>query len=165
MVPLGFSIGTSARVGQLIGARQPERAQRAAHTALKLIATYSLSAGVLFVLARGLLPRLYSSDPAIVAAAASVLPIAGAFQLFDGLQATGGGVLRGMGKPRVTALFNLVGYFAIAIPFAYYSGLSTSLGIAGIWLGYAAGLLFTAAALVGQVLWRGPNTVVPLPAG
>jgi Na+-driven multidrug efflux pump len=65
----------------------------------------------------------------------------------------------------VTALVNLVGYFAIAIPFAYYSGLSTSLGIAGIWLGYAAGLLFTAAALVGQVLWRGPNTVVPLPAG
>jgi MATE family multidrug resistance protein len=165
MVPLGFSIGTSARVGLLIGAQAPERAQRAAHTALKLIATYSLCAGVLFVLARGLLPMLYSRDPAIVAAAASVLPIAGAFQLFDGLQATGGGVLRGMGKPRVTALVNLVGYFAIAIPFAYYSGLSTSLGIAGIWLGYAAGLLFTAAALVGQVLWRGPSTVAPLPPG
>jgi len=165
MVPLGFSIGTSARVGLLVGAQQPERAQRAAHSALKLIASYSACAGVLFVLARELLPRLYSSDPTIVAAAAGVLPIAGAFQLLDGLQATAGGVLRGMGKPRVTALINLVGYFAVAIPLAYYTGLSTSLGIAGIWLGYAAGLTFTAAALVGQVLWRGPNTVAPLHAG
>ncbi|MEY4511133.1 MAG: hypothetical protein RLZZ450_3255 [Pseudomonadota bacterium] len=162
MVPLGFSIGTSARVGALIGAELPGRAQQAAHTALKLIAAYSLTAGAVFVLGRELLPTLYSGDAAIVAAAASVLPIAGAFQLLDGLQATGGGVLRGMGKPRVTAVINLVGYFVIAIPFAYYTGLSTSLGLSGVWLGYAAGLMFTACALVGQVMLRGPKTVVPL---
>lgn len=164
MVPLGFSIGASARVGALIGAEQPERAQRAAHTALELIAAYSLTAGALFVLGRTLLPTLYSTDAAVVAAASAVLPIAGAFQLLDGLQATGGGILRGMGKPRVTAVINLVGYFVIAIPFAYYTGLYTSLGLSGVWLGYAAGLIFTASALVGQVIVRGPRTVLPLHA-
>jgi multidrug resistance protein, MATE family len=162
MVPLGFSIGTSARVGQLIGARELARARRAARTALRLIAGYSLLTGGVFVVARALLPALYSRDAAIVAAAAGVLPIAGAFQLVDGLQAAASGVLRGMGKPRVTARINLIGYFAIAMPLAYYTGLHTRLGLSGIWLGYAAGLLFTACALVGQVLWRGPETVVPL---
>jgi MATE family multidrug resistance protein len=162
MVPLGFSNGISARIGQLIGAGEHERAQRAAHTALLLIASYALCAGCTFVLARELWPRLYSQDAAIVRAAASVLPIAGAFQLFDGLQAAGSGILRGMGRPRVTAAFNLVGYFAIGIPLAYGLGLHSSLGLRGIWLGYAAGLGFVAAGLVGWVLVRGPRTVRPL---
>ena len=162
MVPLGFSIGTSARIGQLIGAGRREAAQHAAHTALRLCAVYAVCAGGTFALARSLLPRLYSQDTAIVAAAAAVLPIAGAFQLFDALQACGSGILRGMGKPRITATFNLVGYFVFGIPLAYYLGLRTDLGLAGIWLGYAAGLGFVATALVGTVLTRGPRTVKPL---
>ena len=84
--------------------------------------------------------------------------------LVDGLQAAGTGVLRGMGKPKVTAAYNAVGYFAIGIPLAWYLGLHTSLGLRGIWLGYAAGLLFVAAALVTTVLVRGPRTAVALVA-
>ncbi len=162
IVPLGFSIGTSTHVGQLIGAGEQERAQRAALVALKLLAGYALFAGGLFVLAREHLPWLYSRDPAVVRAVASVLPIAGAFQLFDGLQAAGSGILRGMGKPQVTALFNLVGYFAIGIPLASYLGLHTSLGLRGIWIGYAVGLFVVATGLVGSVLRHGPRSVKPL---
>jgi MATE family multidrug resistance protein len=162
MVPLGFSIGTSAHVGQLIGAELPERAQRAAHTALKLIAGYGLCAGAVFALGRHVLPALYTDDAPILAAAATVLPIAGAFQMVDGLQAAGSGILRGMGRPRITALVNLLGYFVIAMPFAYYTALHTSLGLRGIWLGYALGLSCTALGLVSHVLLRGPRTVKPL---
>jgi len=162
MIPLGFSMGTSTHVGQLIGAGERERAQHAAHTALQLLASYAICAGVLFVLAREFLPGLYSRDPHIVRAVASVLPIAGAFQLFDGLQAAGSGILRGMGRARVTAVFNLVGYFAIGIPLACYLGLHTTLGLRGIWIGYAAGLGFVAAGLVAVVLLRGPRTASAL---
>ncbi|HEX5660283.1 MAG TPA: MATE family efflux transporter [Polyangiales bacterium] len=158
MVPLGFSIGTSTHVGQLIGAGERDRAQNAAHTALQLLALYAIAAGSLFVGAREFLPGLYSRDPNIVRAVASVLPIAGAFQLFDGLQAAGSGIMRGMGRPHVTAMFNLVGYFAIGIPLASYLGLHTTLGLCGIWIGYAAGLAFVAAGLVSAVLLRGPRT-------
>jgi MATE family multidrug resistance protein len=162
MVPLGLSIAISTRIGQLIGRGERERAQRAAHTALKLLASYALCAGGLFVVARELLPGLYSQDPHVVRAVASVLPIAGAFQLFDGLQAGSSGILRGMGRAQITAVFNLVGYFAIGIPLACYLGLHTALGLRGIWLGYAAGLGFVAVGLLGSVLLRGPRTVEPL---
>jgi MATE family multidrug resistance protein len=165
MVPLGFSIGTSARVGQLIGAGESERAQRAAQTALKLIACYSLAAGALFVLGRRWLPALYAKDVAIITAAAAVMPITGAFQVVDGLQAAASGVLRGMGRPRVTLVYNLLGYFALAIPFAYFAALHTQLRLRGVWFGYAAGLTFVALGLVVQVLRRGPRTVKPLPPG
>lgn len=165
MVPMGFSIGTSARVGQLIGAGEPERAQRAAQTALKLIACYSLSAGALFAIGRRGLPALYTEDAAILALAAAVMPITGAFQLADGLQAAAAGILRGMGRPRVTLVYNLFGYFALAIPFAYFTALHTQLGLRGVWFGYAAGLTFVAMGLVSQVLYRGPRTVKPIAPG
>jgi multidrug resistance protein, MATE family len=162
MVPLGFSIGTSAHVGQLIGAGQNERAQRATYAVLKVLGGYAVCAGLALVAARELLPTLYSHDPHIARAVASVLPIAGAFQLFDALQAAGSGVLRGMGRPQVVALLNLIGYFAIGIPLAVYLGLHTGLALRGIWIGYAAGLAFVAAGVVWMVLSRGPRTVEPL---
>jgi MATE family multidrug resistance protein len=162
MVPLGFSIGTSAHVGQLMGSGERERAQRAANTVLKLLSGYALCAGGLFIAARELLPNLYSGDPHIAHAVGSILPIAGAFQLFDALQAAGSGVLRGMGRPATVALFNLIGYFAIGIPLAVYLSLHTALALRGIWIGYAVGLGFVAAGIVVSVLWRGPRTVKPL---
>ncbi len=162
MVPLGFSIGTSSRIGHLIGAGEPERAQRAAQTALKLITAYSLSTGGLFLLGRNTLPGLYTRDTAIIAVAASVMPIMGAFQVVDGLQASAAGILRGMGRPRVTLVYNLVGYFVLAIPLAYYGALFTQLRLRGVWLGYAAGLTFVAIGLVAQVVRRGPRTVKPI---
>jgi MATE family multidrug resistance protein len=162
MVPLGFSNGTASHIGQLIGAGERGRARDAAHVALKLLASYALGAGMMFVIARELLPGLYSRDPHIVRAVASVLPIAGAFQLFDGLSAAGSGILRGMGRPQVIAKFNAIGYFAIGVPLACYLSLHTALGLRGIWIGYAAGLFFVAAGLVGSVLLRGPETADPL---
>ena len=56
-----------------------------------------------FVALRNELPAWYNGDPSVVALAAALLPIAGAFQVFDGVQVVGGGVLRGMGRTRPAA--------------------------------------------------------------
>ena len=72
-----------------------------------------------FVLCRTQLPALYTTDAHVIAAAAAVLPIAAIFQVFDGVQVVGGGVLRGDGNTRPAAWFNFVGYYVLAIPFAY----------------------------------------------
>jgi MATE family multidrug resistance protein len=162
VVPLGFASGASALVGQLIGAGKRERAQAAAHACFVLLATYALCAGSLFVFARELLPAFYTQDPRIVRAVAVVLPIAGALQLFDGLQAAASAVLRAMGHAKLTAIANLFAYFGLGIPLAFYLSAHTTLGLAGIWLGYAAGLALVAAFLLTLVVWRGPRTAQPL---
>jgi MATE family multidrug resistance protein len=162
MVPLGLASGTSALVGQLIGAGRRECAQAAAHACLFLLATYALCACALFVLGRELLPGLYSQDAQIIGAAAAVLPIAAVIQLFDGLQAGASAILRAMGHAKLTALTNLLAYCAIAIPLAFYLSVHTELGLAGIWLGYAAGVAVVAGCLVTSVFWRGPLTALPL---
>ena len=94
--------------------------------------------------------------PAVVALAATLLPIVAAFELFDGLQVVGSGVLRGMGRTRPAALFNLVGYYALGLPLAAWLGRPERLGLVGIWWGLALGLAVVAGLSVVWVARRGP---------
>ena len=99
-----------------------------------------------------------------VALAATVLPVAAAFQIFDGIQAVGGGVLRGMGKPRPAAVFNLIGYWLLGLPLGWWLGIRQG-WLAGLWWGLVLGLGIIALCLVVWVRVRGPATLcVPPPA-
>lgn len=159
MMPLGIAIAAAARIGNLIGAGEPQQAQRAAWVAFALGAAVMGAAALLFIVGRQHLPALYSRDATTLVLAAAVLPVAAAFQLFDGLQVVGGGVLRGMGRPRPAAVFNLVGYYALAIPLAWLLGFHTSLRLIGVWTGLALGLAAIALALIVWVWRRGPARV------
>jgi len=111
-----------------------------------------------FVLFRDLLPRIYTPDAAVIAASAAILPIAGAFQIFDGTQAVGCGVLRGMGRTRPAMVFNLVSYWVLALPIGTWLALRRGWGLAGIWWGLALGLGLVAISLVLWIRVRGPAT-------
>jgi MATE family multidrug resistance protein len=158
MVPLGLSIATVTRVGNLIGAGNPQAAQRAAWVALGLGALTMSAFSLSFVLGRHWLPTWYTAQPDVIALAAVTLPIAAAFQLFDGVQVVGGGVLRGMGRTRPAAVFNLVGYYALAMPFGWWLAFERGLGLPGVWWGLASGLASVAVLLVLWISRRGPST-------
>ena len=157
MMPLGVSLAAVVRVGNLIGARTPREAQRAAWVALAAGGAVMALSGLTFLLARFQLPRLFTADPAVIAAAAAILPVAAAFQVFDGVQVVGGGVLRGMGQTRPAAIFNLLGYYGLALPLAWWLAFRLELGLRGIWWGLALGLATVAVMLVLWI-WRfGPD--------
>ena len=162
MMPLGISQGAVTRIGNLIGAGDRARAQRSAALAMSLGGLVMTVSATLFVVFSNLLPRIYTTDDAVVAACAAILPIAAAFQIFDGIQAVGCGVLRGMGRTRPAALFNLVGYWVVALPVAALLGLRLGLGLPGIWWGMALGLALVAVSLVVYVAKRGPAFADPV---
>jgi MATE family multidrug resistance protein len=112
-----------------------------------------------FVLGRGWLPRIYTADPAVLALAVAILPIAAAFAVFDGTQVVGCAVLRGMGDTRPAARYNLLGYWVIGLPLGAWLGLRAGLGLPGIWWGLALGLALVASLLVRRVHRRGPATL------
>lgn len=157
MVPLGIGLGASARVGNLIGAREGAAAQRSARVAFVLGGGVMAGFALLFVAGSHWIPFAFTRDAAVVALAATLLPIVAAFELFDGLQVVGSGILRGMGRTRPAALFNLFGYYAIGLPLASWLGRPERLGLAGIWWGLAAGLAIVALLTVGWVTLRGPK--------
>jgi MATE family multidrug resistance protein len=156
MMPLGIALAAVTRVGNLIGARRPDAAQRAAWVALALGGGVMASSAMLFLALREWLPRLYTADATVVALAAGILPIAAAFQIFDGVQVVGCGVLRGMGRTRPAAVFNGISYWLLGIPLGWWLGLGAGWGLAGIWWGLCIGLAVVASLLVGWIHQRGP---------
>lgn len=158
MVPLGISSAATTRVGNLLGARAPRLAERAARVALALGGGVMLGFALLFVAGRNVVALAFTPDAAVVALAASVLPIVAAFELFDGLQVVGAGILRGMGETRPAALANFVGYYVLGLPLGWWLSRPERLGLAGIWWGLALGLFAVAVALGTRVLVRGPRT-------
>lgn len=158
MMPLGISTAAATRVGNRIGAGDRPGAQRAAFVALGLGAGVMALAAVAFLLLPGVLASLLTDKERVIAIALTIFPIAAAFQVFDGTQVVGGGVLRGMGTPRPAAIFNLLGYFAIALPLGCSLAFRGSLGIRGVWIGLAVGLFAVAALLVAWIAYRGPGS-------
>lgn len=154
MIPLGLSFGAATRVGNLIGAGDLAGSRRAGRVALVMGAAVMGASALSFLLLREWLPALYfgKAQTEVIALAASILPIAAAFQLFDGIQAVGGGILRGRGRPRPAAVINLLGYYLFALPLAWWLSFHLGLGLAGLWWGLAAGLAIVAGMLVLWIL-------------
>ncbi|MEZ5975603.1 MAG: MATE family efflux transporter [Planctomycetota bacterium] len=143
MIPLGVSLAASTRVGNLIGEGELTRARRSARAAFVMGAAAMTVSGLVFYFGRNWLPRLYTApdEVAVRVAAASILPIAAAFQVFDGIQVVGSGILRGAGQTRAAALFNLIGYWPVALPLGWWLTFRRGMGIQGLWLGLALGLV------------------------
>jgi MATE family multidrug resistance protein len=161
MLPLGISFAAVTRVGNLVGARNFAGAQRAAWVALGLGSGVMAVTAVALVAGRWWLPGLINQDAAVIALSATILPIAGAFQVGDGAQVVGSAVLRGMGKTVPAALINLIGFYAVALPLAYWLGFRTGAGLAGIWWGLTLGLTIVATLLALWIHKRGPASLEP----
>lgn len=156
MVPLGISIGVSTVVGNLIGAGRPRAAQRTAWIAFGLGGGFMLVSAAALTAGRWLLPGLYTDELVVVGLAAGIIPIAATFQLFDGLQVVGGGILRGTGETLPAAVFNAVAYYGVALPIAAYWVLVQGGGLEAIWWSLALGLALVAGTLLVWVRLRGP---------
>jgi MATE family multidrug resistance protein len=100
------------------------------------------------------LAHIYTNDDAVLAIAVVLLPIAGLFQVFDGLQVVGAGVLRGAGDTRVPMVMSLAGFWLVGMPISVYLGLFTPLAAAGLWWGFVAGLGTVALFLVVRIRLR-----------
>ena len=152
MVPLGLSIGAATRIGNLIGAGRRDALVPSVVTAFAMGGGIMALFGVLMVSFAEVIPRFYLDDVDVVLLAAALLPIGGLFQVADGLQVVGGGLMRGMGRPRTAALANLLGYYVLGLPLGWLLAFRFGLGTAGILWGMAAGLGAVALLLVAWTL-------------
>jgi len=151
MVPLGVGAAAAVRVGHAVGAGDGPRARRAARIAYVLGAGFMTTTAALFLTLPRPLAALYSKDDPLVTIAATLIPIAGVFQIFDGLQAVGAGVLRGCGDTRVPLIAMLSGYWVIGVPVSVVLGFKTGMGPQGLWWGFVAGLASVAIFLAVRV--------------
>ena len=152
MVPLGISAAAAVSVGHAIGAGDPARARRAGWLALALGPRFMLSAAVVFLVAPRPLIELYTRDPRVMAVGPSLLWIAAAFQIFDGIQTVSTGALRGLGETRAPMVANFVGYWILGLPLGFFLCFVLHWGIYGLWIGLTLALVVIATSLL--VRWK-----------
>ncbi len=151
MTPLGISAAAATRIGNLVGAGQ--RWGRAAAVAVVMGATAMILSALVFRLLPEQLARVYTPDPEVLAVAVALIPIAGAFQLFDGVQVVGFGVLRGLADVRAPVVLNIVGYWLLGLPTGWLLGFHFELGPQGVWYGLVLSLALVATMLMLRIGW------------
>ena len=154
MVPLGIAQATAVLVARAIGRDDAPSARRAAGAGLGAGAAFMSLMAVLFLVAPGRLAGTYSSDPDVLALAAGLIPIAGVFQIFDGLQVVAIGVLRGAGDTRAPMVANVVGFWMLGMPVSLLLGFWLENGPVGLWWGLVAGLAAVALFLLARIRQR-----------
>jgi len=160
MIPSGIGAAAATRVGHLAGAGQPWA--RAGVLAVAAGAATMLLSSVLLFVFPAQISELYTPETATIAVAASLLPIAAVFQVFDGIQAVALGVLRGAGDLTVPALTHVVGFWFVGLPIAWYWGTQLTQDARYVWGGAAIALFLVAALLcarLAQVARRGARRV------
>jgi multidrug resistance protein, MATE family len=141
-------------VGRAVGRGDVPGTQGAARAALACGAGFMTVTAVTFLWLPSPLARLYTPDLEVITVAAALIPIAGVFQVFDGLQVVTSGVLRGLGDTRAPMIANLVGYWFLGIPLSVYLAFVAGRGPAGLWWGLVLGLAVVASTLLRRARTR-----------
>src|SRR5690606_3124853 len=123
------------------------RLERFASSSYLIVLVFMGFTAALFTVFNQYLPWIFTSDTMVIGIAAQLLIIAGLFQLFDGTQVVGLGILRGMGDVNVPTLITFVAYWIVGLPVAYLLGIVMDIGVLGVWYGLTLGLLTSSALL------------------
>jgi MATE family multidrug resistance protein len=153
MVPLGLGQAASVRVGRAYGAQDRGAVSRAGWTALGLAVGFMAVMSLMMILAPKLLISAFldTADPgnaAVVRLATSFLVFAALFQIADGAQAVGSGMLRGLHDARIPMLIALTGYWGVGLPLGVVLAFPLGLRGIGIWIGLSTGLVVVASLMI-----------------
>jgi MATE family multidrug resistance protein len=154
MVPVGVAQATGVLVGHAVGRGDPPAARRATGAGVFCGVGFMVLTAITFLTIPELLARGFSDDVLVVTVAASLFPVAGVFQIFDGLQVVAAGALRGVGDTRVPMLMALVGFWFVSLPVSWWLAFPRDAGPVGVWWGLAIGLGVVSILLTIRVRQR-----------
>ena len=148
MMATGLATAGMIRVSHYIGKEDFKGMREAGMVAFGMAATFMFVCALLFFVLRFFLPTLYIDDPQVISLAASLLVLAGLFQLSDGIQVVGFGVLRGLEDVKVPTVVTFLAYWGLGLPLGYFLAFTMGMAEKGIWIGLLIGLTLTAGLLL-----------------
>ncbi|WP_256005952.1 MATE family efflux transporter [Pedobacter deserti] len=152
MMASGVASAATIKTGNNYGKGHFADLRFSAIASYHVVVMFMTATALIFIFANQLLPYIYTSDIDVIEIASGLLIIAGLFQLFDGTQVVGLGILRGIGDVNVPTIITFMSYWVLGLPLAYLLGIRLGLGVNGIWYGLTIGLL--AASLMLYLRFR-----------
>ena len=166
MVPLGLSQAVTVRVGLAYGRGDRVGITRAGWTAFAMGTAFMAAMAVVMFAAPHALVSIFLDEAlpqnrAVVPLAVSFLSVAALFQVFDGAQSVGAGMLRGLQDTTVPMIFAGFGYWVVGMGTAVWLGFGLGWQGFGIWVGLAAGLAIVSVLMLGRWLRRDRLRLLP----
>ncbi len=159
MVALGISAAATIRVGNAVGRDDRTGARNAGIIAFILSAAVMGTFGIIFIVFRWFLPTLYIDEPEVINIAASLLIIAALFQLSDGTQAVGIGLLRGLADAKIPMFITFIAYWIVGLPGGYFLGFTFGFGVQGFWFALFVALTVSAVLLSTRFMIKSQQKV------
>jgi MATE family multidrug resistance protein len=150
MQAYGLGIAVSTLVGQYIGAKDLEAAERSFYSGVRLCLFIAGIVGLLLIFASEPLLRLYTDDPRVLALGRPLMLVGAAYQVFDCLAIIVDGGLRGAGDTRWPMMLRFLLSWFLFLPAAYILGIYFDGGLTWAWIG---GLLYI-VVLTGVLFGR-----------
>jgi MATE family multidrug resistance protein len=138
--PFAIGIAASIRVGQWIGDGSPKNAQRSSNVSFLLSGSVQMVLIIILLPCSKLLGDLFSSNADVAHLASELIPLSCIFMMGDAIQATTGGILRGLGRQKLVLWLNILAFWILAIPVGSLLTFIGSTGVAGLWWGYVVGI-------------------------
>lgn len=166
MMATGISAAATVRVGNQLGKSDFLTMRTAGFTNFSMVLMFMSITCVIFLWGNTFLPSLFIKETAVIETAATLVVIAGFFQLSDGVQVVGLGALRGMGDVKIPTIITLVAYWVIGLPLGYILSFKFGWGVQGVWYGLLIGLTVTAILMLyrfhyisKQLMMKGGQTI------
>jgi len=151
MFMLGLSVSCSVRVGNALGAGDPERAGLAAWLTVGMCSVVGILAGLLLLAFRKELPTLFTHDETVGRVATTLVGVAAVFQFPDAVNGAVQGIFRGSGRQTLGAKLNFVAYYLLGIPLGCVFAFGMDVGIKGLWMGITIGLFVVAIGGIAMI--------------
>jgi len=144
MIILGIATAGTIRVGSALGRKNKTDIRRSGFLATISAGTLMGLFGMIFIILKNFLPTLFIDDTEVITIAANLIIVAALFQISDGVQAVGLGILRGIKDVKMPMYISFISYWVIGLPVGYLLGFNLNLGVTGIWVGLLVGLTLAA---------------------
>lgn len=144
MAASGLGAAGTIRIGNQMGLNNLRDLKIAGYSIMATVIGFMALCGGFFVIFRYELVSLYINNATVENLATGLLIVAAAFQISDGMQAVGLGILRGLTDVKIPTVVTFVAYWLIAIPLGYVLGFIYDYGVFGIWYGLLVGLTLAA---------------------
>lgn len=140
MIPLAISNSIGVKIGYAYGDKNYKNIKENLIAGLVIsLAAMSIFASCFLFFPEALI-KLFSPDRSIITAGSGLLFVVALFQIFDGIQITISGALRGLGYTKPIMITMLIGYWLVGIPVGIYFAFIRHLQILGLWMGLAIAL-------------------------
>ncbi len=151
MVPLSLSMAITVRVGLRYGQYNFNELNQVIKSGILLAIIFGFLLSVITYVFKENIVQLYSADPAVMLLAVTLITYAVAYQIFDAVQITTAGALRGLHSTKITMVIAFISFWGVGLGVGYLLAFTylfrEPMGVEGYWLAIVMGMFLAMVLL------------------